>query len=196
MSEDDGRHLEVGTYTVDLVVRNQVSLCYPLTHLPQRSHYSHMLFTVAGDSGAWVIDNDRGRVCGHIMAWCSKHAWAYICPMQLLMEDMQRSLDATVITLPDILPEIEGKEVVGLCGAEVTTSQLQVSTLANLGNQLENLHIDGHPSASGPSTSAAAADDAETVDRSRQRTGPDASSVGRRPVMAGSRHLPSQLAWG
>ena len=122
--------------------------------------------------------------------------------MQLLMEDMQRSLAATLITLPDIFPEIEGKEVVEPSSAEVSTSQpLKVNPLVDLSTPLENLGIDGRSSAStsasastsSPSTSAAAA---EAVDRSCIRAAPDTSSVGRRPVMAESRRLPSQLAWG
>ena len=56
--------------------------------------------TVAGDSGAWVIDNDEGRVCGHVLAWCSRNKWAYICPMEILFEDMKRTLPARTIELP------------------------------------------------------------------------------------------------
>ena len=48
-----------------------------------------------------MIDNDQGRVCGHVLAWCSENDWAYICPMQVLMEDMRRTLGATRVTLPD-----------------------------------------------------------------------------------------------
>ena len=35
-----------------------------------------------------------------MLAWCSRNAWAYICPMQILFEDMQRTLPAIEITLP------------------------------------------------------------------------------------------------
>ncbi|KAI9836298.1 MAG: hypothetical protein M1837_003426 [Sclerophora amabilis] len=57
-------------------------------------------FGIPGDSGAWVIDNDEGRVCGHVLAWCTEKAVAYICPMQILIQDMERTL-ASSITLPD-----------------------------------------------------------------------------------------------
>ncbi|KAI9815486.1 MAG: hypothetical protein M1827_002620 [Pycnora praestabilis] len=57
-------------------------------------------FGVGGDSGAWVIDNEHGRVCGHVLAWCSKNAIAYICPMQVLFEDMARTLETSRVTLP------------------------------------------------------------------------------------------------
>ncbi|KAI9775839.1 MAG: hypothetical protein M1816_005719 [Peltula sp. TS41687] len=58
-------------------------------------------FGMAGDSGAWVIDNEKGRVCGHVLAWCTKNEWAYICPMQILLEDIQRTLNAERVELPD-----------------------------------------------------------------------------------------------
>ncbi|KAI9823000.1 MAG: hypothetical protein M1832_002654 [Thelocarpon impressellum] len=67
---------------------------------PSRSWHVLGNFGVPGDSGAWVVDNEQGRVCGHVLAWCSRNAWAYICPMQILMEDMQRTLPAVTVTLP------------------------------------------------------------------------------------------------
>lgn len=56
---------------------------------------------VGGDSGAWVIDNDHGRVCGHVLAWCSKNRVAYIAPMQVMLEDIAETLGAGRITLPE-----------------------------------------------------------------------------------------------
>jgi len=57
-------------------------------------------FGVGGDSGAWVIDNEHGRVCGHVLAWCERNAIAYICPMEVLLEDIKRTLQASNICLP------------------------------------------------------------------------------------------------
>ncbi|KAF2673760.1 hypothetical protein BT63DRAFT_368139 [Microthyrium microscopicum] len=57
-------------------------------------------FGVGGDSGAWVIDNDDGRVCGHVLAWCSRNSIAYICPADVLLDDMKRTLNADRIGLP------------------------------------------------------------------------------------------------
>ncbi|KAI9884249.1 MAG: hypothetical protein M1823_003972 [Watsoniomyces obsoletus] len=62
-------------------------------------------FGVGGDSGAWVIDDKRGRVCGHILAWCTRNEWAYICPMELTLEDIKRTLSAREIILPDAIQE-------------------------------------------------------------------------------------------
>ncbi|KAF2454097.1 hypothetical protein BDY21DRAFT_291936 [Lineolata rhizophorae] len=57
-------------------------------------------FGVGGDSGAWVIDNTGARVCGHVLAWCARNAIAYICPMEVLLRDIQRSLGARAVALP------------------------------------------------------------------------------------------------
>jgi hypothetical protein len=58
------------------------------------------LHAVGGDSGAWVIDNDSGNVCGHVLAWCERWKIAYICPADVILEDMQRTLGANRICLP------------------------------------------------------------------------------------------------
>ncbi|KAF2431427.1 hypothetical protein EJ08DRAFT_587448 [Tothia fuscella] len=57
-------------------------------------------FGVGGDSGAWVIDNEQGRVCGHVLAWCERNAVAYICPMEVLLEDIKKTLGAKSVSLP------------------------------------------------------------------------------------------------
>jgi hypothetical protein len=56
-------------------------------------------FGFGGDSGAWVMD-DRSRVCGHVLARCERFHIAYICPMDVLLEDMKRTLRVKDITLP------------------------------------------------------------------------------------------------
>ncbi|TKA22787.1 hypothetical protein B0A50_07889 [Salinomyces thailandicus] len=55
-------------------------------------------FGVGGDSGAWVVSNDDGRVCGHVLA--SKQGRTFICPMELLLEDIRATLGAGVVELP------------------------------------------------------------------------------------------------
>jgi serine/threonine protein kinase len=57
-------------------------------------------FGVGGDSGAWIIQNNSHRVVGHVLAWCARNHIAYICPMQVLLEDIQRTLGAKRIYLP------------------------------------------------------------------------------------------------
>lgn len=55
---------------------------------------------IPGDSGAWVIDSERGRACGHVLAWSARKRVAYICPMDVLVRDMGETLGATSIRLP------------------------------------------------------------------------------------------------
>ena len=55
-------------------------------------------FGVGGDSGAWVISNDDGRVCGHVVA--SRRGRTYICPMDLLLEDIKTTLGVAKVALP------------------------------------------------------------------------------------------------
>lgn len=57
-------------------------------------------FGVGGDSGAWVIQNNSHRVVGHVLAWCNRNRIAYICPMEVLLEDIKRTLGAKRIYLP------------------------------------------------------------------------------------------------
>ena len=57
-------------------------------------------FGVGGDSGAWVIQNNSHRVVGHVLAWCQRNRIAYICPMEILLEDIKRTLGAKRIYLP------------------------------------------------------------------------------------------------
>lgn len=58
------------------------------------------LCTVPGDSGAWVFEKSTGRVCGHVLAWSDRNRVAYIAPMQVLLEDIARTLGACSVTLP------------------------------------------------------------------------------------------------
>ncbi|KAL8829128.1 MAG: hypothetical protein Q9191_002179 [Dirinaria sp. TL-2023a] len=60
-------------------------------------------FGAGGDSGAWVIDNASNRVCAHVLAFSELNNTAYIAPMEILLDDMCRSLKASV-TLPTYPP--------------------------------------------------------------------------------------------
>ncbi|KAK3984570.1 hypothetical protein QBC44DRAFT_11568 [Cladorrhinum sp. PSN332] len=55
---------------------------------------------IPGDSGAWVIDRDQGRVCGHILAFSQRKRMAYICPMDVMILDIAEALEANEIRLP------------------------------------------------------------------------------------------------
>ena len=55
---------------------------------------------VPGDSGAWLVDNEQGRICGHVLAWSTQWDMAYISPMDVMFEDMKASLGAKSVCLP------------------------------------------------------------------------------------------------
>lgn len=55
---------------------------------------------IPGDSGAWIVDRQHGRLCGHVLAWSQRKRVAYICPMDVLLLDIAETLEATEIRLP------------------------------------------------------------------------------------------------
>jgi hypothetical protein len=91
-----------------------------------RSWYVMGDFGIGGDSGAWVIDNERGRVCGHVLAWCERNSIAYICPAEVLLDDMKRTLGAARICLPGSSVDEESLAGSGLIEAP-PLEQLRIS---------------------------------------------------------------------
>jgi hypothetical protein len=57
-------------------------------------------FGAPGDSGAWVFDRSTGRVCGHVLAWSEKSNTTYISPMEVTLDDIARTLNASLVSLP------------------------------------------------------------------------------------------------
>ncbi len=57
-------------------------------------------FGVGGDSGAWVIDNATGGVCGHVTAYSEFGQYATIAPMEVMLHDMEQTLGANVALPP------------------------------------------------------------------------------------------------
>ncbi|OAA53222.1 hypothetical protein ISF_08954 [Cordyceps fumosorosea ARSEF 2679] len=56
---------------------------------------------IPGDSGAWVVGaEDDGDLCGHVLAWSARKRVAYICPMDVLLLDVARTLGAREVRLP------------------------------------------------------------------------------------------------
>lgn len=66
---------------------------------------------IPGDSGAWVIGREDGQVCGHILAWSQRKRVAYICPMDVLLEDIAHTLEASDVRLPGGEAFITSKDV-------------------------------------------------------------------------------------
>ncbi|KAB8659329.1 hypothetical protein FH972_026218 [Carpinus fangiana] len=72
---------------------------------PGRQHFTqtwtvHGNFGHPGDSGAWVVDNKDGRICGHVLGWSSRQDCAIIAPMEVTFEDIKSTLRASRICLP------------------------------------------------------------------------------------------------
>lgn len=86
---------------------------------------------VPGDSGAWVLDNENGRACGHVLAWSSRKKVAYICPMDVLVRDIGETLGAESICLPG------GEELLGDRGPE-TVVPSRVTSLLEAGRRVDD----------------------------------------------------------
>jgi hypothetical protein len=101
--------------------------------------------TVGGDSGAWVIQNGTHRVIGHVLAWCERNHIAYICPMEILLEDMRRTLGAKRIYLPGSAEEAAHHARVQLQGMGKRMHALghakEDSKMEELGAAVEGLGI-------------------------------------------------------
>lgn len=63
-----------------------------------------------------MIDNASNRVCAHVLAFSERNNTAYIAPMDVLLEDISRTLKVSV-TLPPYPPVLEEKVI-----ASVTAS--------------------------------------------------------------------------
>lgn len=109
-------------------------------------------FGIGGDSGAWVIDGTSGRVCGHVLA--ERNGLTYICPMQILLEDIKRTLEATEVCLPG---GAEEAELSGLgLGVDVSSEvspamSVKADSLAN--EVLEELSLESSRSKQSAATS-------------------------------------------
>ncbi|KAM0334478.1 hypothetical protein ACHAQA_001506 [Verticillium albo-atrum] len=72
---------------------------------------------IPGDSGAWLMDREMGRVCGHVLAWSQRKMVAYICPMDVLLLDIAETLGAETVRLPG------GEPIVRIMNAEERFAQ-------------------------------------------------------------------------
>ncbi|KAL8706111.1 MAG: hypothetical protein Q9201_000813 [Fulgogasparrea decipioides] len=86
-------------------------------------------FGMGGDSGAWAIDNATGGVCAHVLAWSERCNTAYVAPMEVLFEDMARTLRVDV-TLPGQQGSLSTKN-------EASPSDNLAATTASLGTTAE-----------------------------------------------------------
>ncbi|EJT69918.1 hypothetical protein GGTG_12801 [Gaeumannomyces tritici R3-111a-1] len=66
----------------------------------QRQDRPPLPLGVPGDSGAWIVEREHGRLCGHVLAWSDKKRVAYLCPMDVLLLDIAETLGAEDVRLP------------------------------------------------------------------------------------------------
>lgn len=57
-------------------------------------------FGIPGDSGAWIYEAESGQLCGHVLAWGSQSKTAYMAPMEVLFDDIKKTLGAGTVGLP------------------------------------------------------------------------------------------------
>ncbi|EKD21155.1 het-s domain containing protein [Drepanopeziza brunnea f. sp. 'multigermtubi' MB_m1] len=84
---------------------------------------------IPGDSGAWVVDNERGRACGHVLAWSAQKMVAYICPMDVLVADIGETLRADSVRLPG------GEELYSSFSSSSSSSSSSRSTNSNTNSE-------------------------------------------------------------
>ncbi|KAF2745140.1 hypothetical protein M011DRAFT_469851 [Sporormia fimetaria CBS 119925] len=72
-----------------------------------RSWHVEGSFGTGGDSGAWVIQNGTHRVIGHVLAFCERNRITYICPMEVILDDIKRTLGARNVYLPGSVEHIQ-----------------------------------------------------------------------------------------
>lgn len=95
---------------------------------------------VPGDSGAWVVDNEHGRACGHVLAWSSRKKVAYICPMDIILRDISDTLHARSISLPG------GEDLFTTSATSANTmEETETEALSTLPDLLHNLKLPPSP---------------------------------------------------
>lgn len=99
------------------------------------------LESVPGDSGAWVFSNN-GQVCGHVLAWSEKSRMAYIAPMEILLDDIARTLGAQSVTLPGSEEEVAWNRAMAAAATVATTKHSLNIVKDQLPHELGKLSLD------------------------------------------------------
>jgi hypothetical protein len=85
----------------------------------QETHSKGVPLGIPGDSGAWIVSREEGQLCGHVLAWSQRKRVAYICPMDVLLQDIAETLEAYEVKLPG------GQAVVTLESSQRAASKKQ-----------------------------------------------------------------------
>jgi hypothetical protein len=87
---------------------------------------------VPGDSGAWIYHSSTLQLCGHVLAWSDKRKTAYIAPMEVLFEDIKKTLDAEQVSLPSA-----GEKAVPRSSALIETQSSQLNQQLEVSREVE-----------------------------------------------------------
>jgi hypothetical protein len=99
-----------------------VSICAVSPNIP----------VVPGDSGAWIYNSSTLQLCGHVLAWSDKRKTAYIAPMEVLFEDIKKTLDAEQVSLPSA-----GEKAVPRSSALTETQSSQLNQQLQVSREVE-----------------------------------------------------------
>lgn len=93
------------------------------------------MLAVPGDSGAWIYNSSTLQLCGHVLAWSDKRKTAYIAPMEVLFDDIKKTLDADDVSLPNAAEPADG--TAGSGATKRLPPALGDTSAAQLNQQLE-----------------------------------------------------------
>ena len=125
---------------VKMAGRRTWSESWTVRSMPVSNTYSsgHKL-GVPGDSGAWVVDNESGKVCGHVLAFSQAKQCAYIAPMEVLLHDIKTTMQADAVCLP-------GTETIMTAfatGSAIPASVRSGSEPQRMADELTRLRLEG-----------------------------------------------------
>ena len=148
------RSVHAHTRSSGLFARGTILPTMRLVRMPGRVSPSHSWqirgsFGGGGDSGAWVFDDATGAVCGHVLAYSDRSGVAYIAPMDVMVQDIEKRLGMegrvvmpTILPLPEdtsaAVPVVPSIEAAGHSGDSITAREsmalatIQASKKANL----------------------------------------------------------------
>ncbi|KAL1897352.1 hypothetical protein Sste5346_004088 [Sporothrix stenoceras] len=106
---------------------------------------------IPGDSGAWIVEREHGRLCGHVLAWSARKRVAYLCPMDVLLLDIAETLEAGEVRLPG------GDAIVKIMDPEERRTKEAASSAAAQAAYSNNMRGGGHGGRGGPGSAGTGA---------------------------------------
>ncbi|KAG8531373.1 uncharacterized protein KY384_003002 [Bacidia gigantensis] len=94
-------------------------------------------FGVGGDSGAWIVDNASGALCGHVTAWNERGAYGILAPMEVMFHDMERTLGKPV-ALPSPESRSQQSYTMQLIAPDAIPPPIRTNTSARVASKPTN----------------------------------------------------------